>query len=174
MSEIYPARTNQKLSFVRLHLDALAQAQDSNVWNRHGLIESYHESVLFHLKGALVAFVREIGERYRLDVAEVGEPAQLQAQLETTGQEAPELNELVLLADQPGSWLYRLERAYAACWSASDGVQEQRREQSLSEIHVMQVNPDHAEDADLLTELRQWFDELESLVERLRGTMLEW
>jgi len=174
MSEIYPARTNQKLSFARLHLEALAQAQDSNVWNRHGLIESYHESVLFHLKGALVAFVREIGERYRLDVAEIGEPAQLQAQLEVTGQEAPELNELVLLSAQAGSWLYRLERAYAACWGASDGAQTQRQDQSLSEIHVMQVNPDHAEDADLLTELRQWFVELESLVDRLRGTMLEW
>lgn len=174
MNEIYPARTNQKLNFARLHLDALAQAQYSTSWNRHGLIESYNESVLFHLKGALEAFVREIGERYRLDVAQVHEPVQLQAQLEATGQESPELNELVLLATQSGSWLNRLERAYAACWDASDRRAEPREGQSLSEIHVKQINPDHAEDGNLLVELRQWFAELEKIVDRLRGSMLEW
>lgn len=174
MSEIYPARTNQKLSFVRLHLDALAQAQNSNAWNKHGLVESYNESVLFHLKGALVAFVREIGERYRLEIEGVSAPEVLQAQLEVTGQEAPELNELVLLAAQPGSWLNQLERAYNACWNASDRAPKPAEEQSRSEIHVMQVNPDHAEDEVLLAELRQWFAELETLVDRLRGSMLEW
>ena len=30
MSEVYLARTNQKLNFVRLHLDALQAAQNSN------------------------------------------------------------------------------------------------------------------------------------------------
>lgn len=174
MNELYPARTNQKLSFVRLHLEALERAQQSSSWDKHGLIESYNESVLFHLKGALNAFVREIGERYRLDVVNVDSPAQLQRQLEQTGQESPELNELMLLAERQDSWLGRLERAYAACWSASDRRKGAGSERSLSEIHVMQINPDHAEDGELLTELRQWFAALEELVERLRGTLQEW
>jgi len=175
MSEIYVARTNQKLGFVRLHLDALNQAQQSNAWNKHGIVESYNESVLFHLKGAVHAFIREIGERYRLDVSVIDDIAGLQAQFESTGQESPELNELEQLAARPGSWLERLERAYTACWSAqAERAKPTDGSQSLSEIHVVQVNPDHAEDGELLSEFRQWFSELNSLVDRQRSAMLEW
>ncbi|KEA62809.1 hypothetical protein ADIMK_3281 [Marinobacterium lacunae] len=175
MSEIYVARTNQKLSFARCHIDALSQAQGSSSWNKHGIIESYNESVLFHLKGAIHAFVREIGERYRLDVSTIDDIAGLQAQFETTGQESPELNELEQLSVTPGSWLEKLERAYSACWRASaQRSKPQDASQSLSEIHVVQVNPDHAEDLELLSEFRQWFDELNKLVDRQRGSMLEW
>ncbi|GGB90204.1 hypothetical protein GCM10011352_15290 [Marinobacterium zhoushanense] len=175
MSEIYVARTNQKLGFVRLHLDSLSRAQDSSAWNKHGMIESYNESVLFHLKGAVHAFVREIGERYRLDVAAIDGVTDLQAQFESTGQESPELNELAQLAASPGSWLERLERAYAACWNASaQRSKPTDSSQSLSEIHVLQVNPDHAEDGALLSELRQWFSELNQLIDRQRSAMLEW
>lgn len=175
MSEIYVARTNQKLSFARLHLDALARAQGSNAWNKHGLIESYNESVLFHLQGAVHAFIREIGERYRLDVSAIDSIGELQAQFESTGQESPELNELGQLAATSDSWLERLERAYRACWSASDHRSKPSDAgQSLSEIHVIQVNPDHSEDTDLLSEFRQWFSELNSLVDRQRSVMQEW
>ncbi|WP_027853635.1 DUF6586 family protein [Marinobacterium litorale] len=174
MSDIYLARTNQKLSFVRLHLDALSQAHNSNSWNKHGLIESYNESVLFHLKGALEAFIREVGERYDLALEAIHTPVELQSQLEATGQESPELNELVLLAGQPNGWLAKLERAYAACWQASDKQAGPQQGQSVSEIHVVQINPDHAQDADLLAEYRDWFAELNRLIERLRAGMQEW
>ncbi|MBV1786519.1 hypothetical protein KQ940_00440 [Marinobacterium sp. D7] len=175
MSEIYVARTNQKLGFVRLHLDALVRAQDSTAWNKHGIIESYNESVLFHLKGAVHAFIREIGERYRLDVSAIDGVADLQAQFESTGQESPELNEMEQLAASPGSWLARLERAYLACWSASaERSKPADARQSLSEIHIVQVNPDHAEDGVLLTEFQQWYSELNALIDRQRSAMLEW
>ncbi len=175
MSDVYLSRTNQKLGFVRLHLEALNASQESNSWNKHGLVESYNESVLFHLNGAVHSFLREIGERYRLDVAVIGSVSDLQQQLEKTGQEAPEANELAQLAQAQDSWLSRLHRAYEACWSATDGhPQRAGQSQSLSEIHVVQVNPDHSEDPELLAEYRGWFAELDQLVERLRGSMLEW
>ncbi|TCK09468.1 DUF6586 family protein [Marinobacterium mangrovicola] len=175
MSDIYLSRTNQKLSFVRLHLEALDASQVSNSWNRHGLVESYNESVLFHLAGAVHSFLREIAERYRIDPSMIGSVSDLQRQLEQTGQEAPEANELVQLVDSRESWLSRLYRAYDACWSATDGhPQRSDQSQSLSEIHVVQVNPDHSEDPELLAEYRSWFTALDQLVERLRGSMLEW
>ncbi|WP_432694887.1 DUF6586 family protein [Marinobacterium sp. YM272] len=175
MSDIYLSRTNQKLSFVRLHLEALEHAQHSNSWNKHGLVESYNESVLFHLIGAVRSFLREIGERYRLDVEAVHTIADLQKLLETTGQESPEVNELAQLAESPAGWINSLNRAYAGCWSATDKhLKRSDSSQSLSEIHVVQVNPDHSEDPQLLVEYRQWFNELDGLVERLRSSMLEW
>lgn len=175
MSDTYLSRTNQKLSFVRLHLEALESAQQSNSWNKHGLVESYNESVLFHLAGAVHAFLREIAERYSLDVEAVSTIEDLVLQFERTGQESPEANELAQLAELPGSWLHGLNRAFAACWSATDKhLKRTDPSQSLSEIHVMQVNPDHSEDQQLLLEYRQWFDGLNKLVERLRSAMLEW
>jgi hypothetical protein len=39
---------------------------------------------------------------------------------------------------------------------------------------VVQINPDHAQDADLLAEYRDWFAELNRLIERLRAGMQEW
>lgn len=175
MSDIYLSRTNQKLSFVRMHLEALDASQASTGWNKHALVESYNESVLFHLTGAVHSLLREIGERYRLDVAAIGSIVELQQQLEQTGQESPEANELAQLAQSWDSWLSRLYRAYDACWSATDGhPQRSDQSQSLSEIHVVQVNPDHSEDPELLAEYRSWFATLDQLVERLRGSMLEW
>lgn len=174
MSDIYVARTNQKLSFARLHLEALHAAQDSHGWSKHALIESYHESVLFHLQGAVHAFLREIGEHYRIDCDAIGDIAALQALLENTGQESPELNELEQLSAQKSSWLQRLGRAYAACWQASDRRVNQQPEQSVSEIHVIQINPDHAEDRALMQEYEQWFAELRTLIDRLRSSMQEW
>lgn len=175
MSDIYVARTNQKLAFARLHLDALVQAQGSTGWSKHALIESYHESVLFHLRGALHAFVREVGEHYRLACDQIDDIAGLQAQLERTGQESPELNELQQLSSQAGGWMQKLQHAYDACWQASDvRGRLPEAEQSLSEIHVVQINPDHSEDADLLSECQHWFNTLRALVERLRNSMLEW
>ncbi len=175
MSDIYVARTNQKLAFARLHLDALMQAQGSSGWSKHALIESYHESILFHLKGAFHAFVREVGEHYRLACERIDDIAGLQAQLELTGQESPELNELEQLLGLEGSWVQKLQHAYAACWSASDSkVAAPAASQSLSEIHVVQINPDHSEDDGLLHEYQQWFAELRALVDRLRSAMQEW
>ncbi|SEF76320.1 DUF6586 family protein [Marinobacterium lutimaris] len=175
MSDIYLSRTNQKLSFVRLHLEALDASLVSNSWNRHGLVESYNESVLFHLTGAVHSFLREIAERYRLDASAVSSVGDLQRQLEQTGQEAPEASELAQLVESRESWLSRLYRAYDACWSARDGhLQRSDQSQSLSEIHVVQVNPDHSEDPAVLEEYRSWFAALDLLVERLRSSMLEW
>ncbi|GGK82946.1 DUF6586 family protein [Amphritea balenae] len=174
MSGVYLTRTNQKLNFTRIHLDALKDAQDSTGWSKHALIESYNESVLFHMVSAYSSLLREIAEQYSFEADKISKLSQLVAQMESQGLEAPEVSELQLLHNNPQSWLHHLLAAYKACWRAEDHQQSAAQAESVSEIHVMQINPDHSEDADIVREYQDWFAEFKLLVERLRAGMQEW
>ncbi|WP_286237733.1 DUF6586 family protein [Neptuniibacter halophilus] len=174
MSGIYLARTNQKLAFTRIHLDQLKRAQDDTSWSKHALIESYNESVLFHMASAYDAFLREIAELYRVDTESLDGYRSLAAELEATGVESPELKQLSLLEADEAGWLHKLMSAYEACWHGSDKQAALTETNSLSEIHVLQVNPDHAEDKAIVAEYEMWFTALSELVNRLREGMQEW
>ncbi len=174
MSGIYLARTNQKLNFSRIHLECLKTAQDDSSWNKHAKIESFNESVLFHLAATYDAFLREIAEYYHVDTEQLSGYRSLAANIEAIGVEGPELKRLSLLEADEGNWLHKLLSAYEACWHGADGVQPKTSASSVSEIHVVQINPDHAEDAQLIEEYEQWFSELSALIASLRESMQEW
>ncbi|MCV6589920.1 MAG: hypothetical protein OIF57_13000 [Marinobacterium sp.] len=174
MSCIYLARTNQKLNFARLHLDALRAGCDSTGWSKHILIESYNESVLFHLASAYDAFLHEIAERYSLDVSHIDSYRTLAADLESSGQECPELSELSVLENDPDSWLHKMVRAYEACWKATDRAAPVQSSSSVSEIHVAQINPSHTDEAAIVEECQSWLDALRDLIDRQRSGMQEW
>ncbi len=174
MSDVYAVRTNQKLNFARLHIKALVQAQEASQWSKHARIESYHESILFFMASGYASLLREIAENYSLKTEVVARFSDLQQQLEATGQESPEAVELEQLELNQQSWLHKMLSAYDACWSAANGSNQQVGEASLSEIHVLQINPDHAEDQDMLAEFNLWLDEFRHLIERLRANMQEW
>ena len=172
MSAIYTSRTNQKLNFARLHLEQLKQAEEGAGWSKHALVESFNESVLFHLTGAYKSYLKELCELYRLDPEAVVSFDDLQIQLENQGVEAPEVKELALLR-KGDSWLSQLKLAYRACWMAESREQSGARA-SQSEIHVVQVNPDYADEGQVIEQLAQWLNDFRSLVERQRETMKEW
>ncbi|WP_292955103.1 MULTISPECIES: DUF6586 family protein [unclassified Neptuniibacter] len=174
MSGIYLARTNQKLSFTRIHLDRLKQAQDDTSWNKHALIESYNESVLFHMTSAYDAFLREIAEAYSVDTESLDGYRSLAAELEVTGVESPELKQLTQLEVDDTGWLHKLMAAYEACWHGADKQSSITETNSVSEIHVLQVNPDHAEDEAIISEYENWFLALSELIDSLREGMQEW
>jgi hypothetical protein len=175
MSDIYAVRTNQKLNFARLHIKALEQAEEASQWSKHARIESYHESILFFMASGYSALLREVAENYSLNVNQVNRFSDLTEQLELTGQESPEVAELEQLELDPGSWLHKMLSAYEACWQAADyRPAQQDAETSISEIHVLQINPDHAEDQDVLAEYKGWLQAFRELVERLRAGMQEW
>jgi len=174
MSGIYLARTNQKLNFARIHLDALRDGCQSNGWNKHILIESYNESVLFHLASAYDAFLHEIAERYNLDTSHITSYRTLAEDMELSGQECPELAELSVLEADNSSWLHKMVRAYEACWRATDRSAPVSAASSVSEIHVAQVNPAHTDESEILKEYQHWFDALRDLIDRQRSGMQEW
>ncbi|MFB9885661.1 DUF6586 family protein [Balneatrix alpica] len=174
MTHPYATRTNQKLYFARLHLEALTQAHSSQGWNKHALIESYHESIVAHLFGAYHALLREIAQSYKLPPEQVRVADDLMALLESRGYEGPEyLYIQQLLADQ-NSWLSQLVRSYRACWRAQEQREKASSSERLSEIHLVQVNPDHEEDGELQQQLQQWLGQLQQLVERCREQTQEW
>lgn len=175
MSDIYAVRTNQKLNFARLHIKALEQAEEASQWSKHARIESYHESVLFFMASGYAALLREVAENYNLEVDCVHRFSDLTEQLERTGQESPEVTELEQLEKDQGSWLHKMLSAYEACWQASSFRQaKSEADSSISEIHVLQINPDHAEDKDVLAEYKGWLQAFRDLIERLRAGMQEW
>ena len=45
---------------------------------------------------------------------------------------------------------------------------------SLSEIQVVQVNPDHSCDKEVISQLESWVDEMRELVDRQRESLKEW
>jgi hypothetical protein len=175
MSNIYAVRTNQKLNFARLHIKALEQAEASSQWSKHPRIESYHESILFFMASGYSALLREVAENYRLNVKQVNRFYDLTEQLELTCQESPEVVELEQLELDSGSWLHKMLAAYEACWQAADSPPAKKdADSSITEIHVLQINPDHAEDKIVLAEFKEWLQAFRELVERLRAGMQEW
>jgi len=181
MSQVYLVRTNQKLNFARIHVDALQAAQLSNSWDQHAMIESYHESALFLMASAYSAFLKELAEKYRFNPDAVTDLVDLQRLLDKSVQESPELIELLALESNAQSWLSKMLSAYQGCWSASDRFSHSAQAKgavktasSLSEIHVVQINPDHADDADMLVQYRAWLTDFRALLERLRTSMQEW
>lgn len=175
MSNIYLVRTNQKINFARIHLDALTAAQNSTKWSKHNEIESYNESILFHLASGYSSFLREVAEKYSFDSSKVDTLADLEALLEASGQESPERSELSILEQNEASWLHKMLAAYHACWRAADNHSRVASDTvSVSEIHVVQINPNHAEDSDILAEYKLWLNEFRSMVERQRSDMQEW
>ncbi|MBV0931947.1 DUF6586 family protein [Marinobacterium weihaiense] len=175
MSDVYAVRTNQKLNFARLHIKALVQAQASPQWSQNPRIESYHESVLFFLASGYTSLLREVAENYKLDPSRVLHFSDLLEQLEATGQESPEARELENLERDSSSWLHKVLKAYRSCWDAADGYAPTiSGDGSVSEIHVLQINPDHAEDDAVLAEYNAWLQAFRDLLERLRANMQEW
>ncbi len=174
MSNIYISRTNQKLMFAKLHLDHLKQAEQGSGWSKHAQIESFEESVLFHLVSAYSSFLREIAEVYHLDPETISTRDELLAQMELQGMELPEVKELSLLAGSD-SWLSQLLAAYRACWMARAKEQASHSgRESLSEIQVVQVNPDHASDIQVIAQLEGWINNIRELVDRQREGLKEW
>lgn len=174
MSNIYISRTNQKLTFARLHLDYLKRAEQASGWSKHAQIESFEESVLFHMVSAYSAYLRELAQVYYLEPEKISTRDELLAQMETKGLEAPEANELSLLAGSD-SWLSQLLAAYRACWMAQERDQATHSgHASLSEIQVVQVNPDHVSDRDVIAELDSWLNSMRELIDRQREGLKEW
>jgi hypothetical protein len=64
--------------------------------------------------------------------------------------------------------------AYQGCWRAVEKTELNRPHLSHSEIHVMQVNPDHTEDAVVAVQLETWLNAFRRLLDRLREGMREW
>lgn len=110
--ELY-TRTNQKLYFAGLALEAWKRADAERAMNAQAIIQGERESALFHLYGAVLGVCHEIAGYYRLPQAAAPRvDALLNAEV-LAAAPSPELAELVELASQPETWLGQLLGAYS-------------------------------------------------------------
>ncbi|MGE8354564.1 MAG: DUF6586 family protein, partial [Pseudomonas protegens] len=92
--ELY-TRTNQKIYFAGLSLEALGRAEEGRAMNAQALVQAGRESVLFHLYGALLGLCHEIAGFYRLPQANAPRVEQILNREVLQSIAIPELAELV-------------------------------------------------------------------------------
>lgn len=156
-------RTNQKLYFVRL---ACQQAEKTdNVQQAQG----ERESAVFHLQGALLAFLQELARYYRLDdprptLKTIREKMALREQV------SPEVNILEQLSQH--GFLAELKRAYASCQYAPEPPAPTPEDEASSLLIIKVTQSPQAWLPDVQI-LREWHRELLQLIEGFRDEMVE-
>ncbi|MBV6287403.1 DUF6586 family protein [Pseudomonas aegrilactucae] len=169
--ELY-TRTNQKLYFAGLALEALGKAQDSRAMNAQALIQAERESALFHLYGALLGLCHEIAGYYRLPQAGAARAEQLLTREVLATIAIPEMAELVELAEQSETWLAQLLRAYADLFRPPVALKAPKGD--VTQPLIQAVSLDEAEVAALSREeLESWRQNLKRLTVRFREGLSE-
>lgn len=172
-NELY-TRTNQKIYFASLALDAWRAAEAAQALNVSTQVQAARESALFHLYGAVLGLCHEIAGFYRLPQARLPEVEQLLRREVLEAAPSPELAELVELAQDRQSWLGRLLAAYRALFEPPREERKAKVDPSLALIGAVEVGaPAQEGELDLAT-LGDWQQRLKALALRFREGMREW
>jgi len=170
LADQYTNRTNRALSFARIQLKKLEEAQVSAGWSQELEVGALEAAVAFHLAVALHTYRREIAERYSLPTESIDSLADLISAQQSQGQSTSEATEFEVLAETEHSWLNQLEQRYAQCWGLSPSKSGATVVQS--EISLVQIEPQRSEAAQL--PLATLYSELYALIARQRAAMQEW
>ena len=170
--ELY-TRTNQKIYFAGLSLEALTRAEDGRAMNSPALLQAGRESALFHLYGALLGLCHEIAGFYRLPQANAPRAELLLTRevLETIA--IPELAEMVELAHNPETWLAKLLAAHAALFEPPRAPRKPKGDVTQPLIVAVNLDEQDPEQALSREELESWRQNLKSLAIRFREGLNE-
>lgn len=166
-------RTNQKIYFAGLALEACRKAEATRPANALALIQAEREAALFHLHGALLGLCHEIAGYYRLPGADLPQVELLLDPRVLAQTPCPEFAELIELGAQPQSWLARLLAAYHALYLPPSEPGKAKVDPGLALIEAVSLYDD--EDQPLsLEQLEAWRQTLKNLAMRFRETLTEW
>ncbi|MHC8408040.1 DUF6586 family protein [Pseudomonas sp. TMB3-21] len=170
--ELY-TRTNQKIYFAGLSLEALAKAQEGGAMNALALIQANRESALFHLYGALLGLCHEIAGFYRLPQANAPRAEMLLTREVLDAIAIPEMAEMVELVQNPETWLARLLSSHAALFQPPRVPHKPKGD--VTQPLIQAVNLDEKAVPQELTreELESWRQSLKSLAIRFREGLSE-
>jgi hypothetical protein len=170
--ELY-TRTNQKLYFAGLAIEALKRAEQGAVANAMALVQADREAVLFHLYGALLGLCHEIAGYYRLADAASPSIDRFLTRDALSAAPNPQLGELMELAGNPETWLAALRAAYAALWQPPCEPKKPKQDVTLPLIQAISL--DEPAQAPQLTAdtLENWRQQLKSLAMRFREGLSE-
>lgn len=171
-NELY-TRTNQKLYFATLALDAWRAAEAVRPLNLSTQVQAAREGALFHLYGALLGLCHEIAGYYRLPQAGAVQVEQLLVCEVLDAAPSPELAELVALAQDRHSWLGQLLAAYRALFQPPREEKKAKVDPSVALISAVEV-AEVATEALKADTLGDWLRHIKQLAERFRQGMSEW
>ena len=171
-NELY-TRTNQKIYFAGLSLEALARAEEGRTMNSLALIQAGRESALFHLYGALLGLCHEIAGFYRLPQANASRAESLLTREVLDTIAIPELAEMIELANNPQTWLAKLLAAHQALFQPPRAPHKPKGD--VTQPLILAVNLDEEEAPDELNreELESWRQNLKGLAIRFRDGLNE-
>ncbi|MCD5992774.1 PasA protein [Pseudomonas sp. CDFA 602] len=169
--ELY-TRTNQKIYFAGLSLEALGKAEKGQAINAQALLQAERESALFHLYGALLGLCHEIAGFYRLPQANARRAEELLTQEVLDAIAIPEMAELLELAQNRQTWLAQLLAAYNALYEPPRAPRKPKGD--VTQPMIVAVNLDAEPEPELTRdELESWRQQLKSLAVRFREGLSE-
>ena len=156
-------RTNQKLYFARL---ACQQAEQTEHIQQ---AQAYREAAVFHLHGALLAFLQELVRYYRLNDLQPTFKS-IEEHMADKGQVSPEV--LVLQQLAKDGFIAELKRAYRMCQYAPEPTAPEPENETSSNLIIKVTQSPQAwlPDAKIL---REWHRELSHLIDGFRNEMVE-
>ncbi|WP_226506521.1 MULTISPECIES: DUF6586 family protein [Pseudomonas] len=170
--ELY-TRTNQKIFFAGLALEALGRAEQGTAVNAPGLLQAEREAALFHLYGALLGLCHEIAGFYRLPQANAPRAELLLTREVLAAIAIPEMAELVEMAEQPQSWLARLISEYSKLFLPPQAPRKPKGDVRQPLIQAISLDDDEAAPALDRAELESWRQQLKGLAIRYRDGLSE-
>ncbi|BBP78363.1 DUF6586 family protein [Pseudomonas gingeri] len=170
-NELY-TRTNQKIFYAGLALEALGKAEESRAMNALALIQAEREAAVFHLYGALLGLCHEIAGFYRLPQANAPRAELLLTREVLESIAIPEMAELVELAHSPQTWLARLIAAHTALYLPPQAPRKAKGD--VLQPLIVAVSLDEEETPELgREELEGWRQNLKGLAIRFRDGLSE-
>lgn len=171
-NELY-TRTNQKLYFAGLALEAWHKAEQGRPMNAQALIQAEREAALFHLYGAVLGLCHEITGYYRLPQANVLQVEALLAAEVLNAAPNPELAELVELAQHGETWLAQLLAAYRGLFLPPRETKPAKSAPADEQSGLIEsVALDESADPGRV-ELEAWRQSLKALALRYRAALSE-
>ena len=156
-------RTNQKLYFARM---ACQQAEQTDHVQQ---AQAHREAAVFHLHGALLAFLQELVRYYRLNDLSPTLKS-IEELMAARGQVSPEVTVLQHLSKD--GFLAELKRAYRLCQYAPEPSSPQPEDETSSNLIIKVTQTPQAWLPDTAI-LREWHHDLTQLIDGFRNEMVE-
>lgn len=168
MSDPWFSRANEKLHFAALTLEQAGVAEAANPLSARALRLAVSESCVFHLQGALHAFLNEVAASIGEDP--VADLAALDAACRERGSDLEAVRELLFLQNDAASWLYGLQQAWSLCWKPRE-TPKREAAAGIGDIVICVESGVRLPDRDTC---QSWLNAMKETFEHLRGGLQEW
>ncbi|RKG31752.1 DUF6586 family protein [Acinetobacter tianfuensis] len=163
VARFHADRTNQKLYFARLSCQQAEQTEHIQQAQAH------REAAVFHLHGAVLAFLQELVRYYRLNDFSPTLKS-IEDAMAQKGQVSPEISVLQKLAKD--GFIAELKRAYRMCQYAPEPSTPEPEDETSSNLIIKVTQSPQAWLPDTHI-LREWHRDLTQLIDGFRNEMVE-